>query len=139
MEALAAWISGQSRGVPIAVPQKHAKEKQAYEIGKQLFFYRAGPYDFSCATCHSQANKRIRLQNLPNLLDTASAKSAFSTWPGYRISQGALRTIEWRMGDCARQQRLPQLQFGSDAAIALITYMGVQAKGEPMAAPGLKR
>jgi sulfur-oxidizing protein SoxA len=139
MEALAAWIAGQSRGVPIAVPQKHAKEKQAYETGKQLFFYRAGPYDFSCATCHSQSNKRIRLQNLPNLLDTASAKSAFSTWPGYRISQGALRTIEWRMGDCARQQRLPQLQFGSDAAIALITYMGVQAKGEPMAAPGLKR
>jgi L-cysteine S-thiosulfotransferase len=139
MEALAAWISGQSRGVAIAVPQKHAKEKQAYEIGKQLFFYRAGPYDFSCATCHSQPSKRIRLQNLPNLLDTASAKSAFSTWPGYRISQGALRTIEWRMGDCARQQRLPQLQFGSDAAIALITYMGVQAKGEPMAAPGLKR
>lgn len=139
MEALSAWIAGQSRGVPIAVPQDHPREKQAFELGRQLFFYRAGPYDFSCATCHSQAGKRIRLQTLPNLLDPASAKSAFSTWPGYRISQGALRTIEWRMGDCARQQRLPQLQFTSDAAIALITYMGVQANGEPMAAPGLKR
>lgn len=139
IEALTTWIAGQSRGTPIAVPQSHAKEKAAYEIGKQLFFYRAGPYDFSCATCHSQPDKRIRLQNLPNLLDAHSAKSAFSTWPGYRISQGAVRTIEWRMTDCARQQRLPQLQFGSDAAIALITYMGVQAQGEPMAAPGLKR
>lgn len=139
MEALSAWIAGQSRGVAIAVPQEHPKEKQAYAIGQQLFHYRAGPYDFSCATCHSQSDKRIRMQALPNLLDASGAKSAFSTWPGYRISQGALRTMEWRMTDCARQQRLPQLQFTSDAAIALITFMGVQAKGEPMAAPGLKR
>ncbi|MGK2913839.1 MAG: sulfur oxidation c-type cytochrome SoxA, partial [Porticoccaceae bacterium] len=60
-------------------------------------------------------------------------------WPGYRISQGAVRTMEWRVGDCVRQQRFPQLVFTSDAAIALITYMGVLAAGEPMAAPGLKR
>lgn len=139
MEVLSAWIAGQSRGVPVALPQKHPKEKHAYEIGQQLFNYRAGPYDFSCATCHSQSDKRIRLQALPNLLEPKSAKVAFATWPGYRISQGAVRTIEWRMADCARQQRLPQLVFTSDAAISLITYMGVQAKGEPMAAPGLKR
>lgn len=138
-EALSAWIAAQSRGVPIAVPQKHSLEKKAYENGRQLFFYRAGPYDFSCATCHSQSDKRIRLQSLPNLLDGSGARLAFSTWPGYRISQGTVRTMEWRMGDCARQQRLPSLQFGSDAAIALITFMGVNAKGEPMAAPGLKR
>lgn len=139
MEALSAWIAGQSRGVPVAVPQSHSKEKRAYELGRQLFAYRAGPYDFSCATCHSQEGRRIRLQELPNLLDAKNSKAAFSTWPGYRISQGALRTIEWRMSDCARQQRLPQLQFTSDGAIALVTFLGVQAQGEPMAAPGLKR
>lgn len=139
MEVLATWIAGQSRGVPVAVPQGHAKEKAAYALGQQLFNYRAGPYDFSCATCHSQSAKRIRLQDLPNLLDTRSAKAAFTTWPGYRISQGAVRTMEWRVTDCARQQRLPQMIFTSDAAISLITFMGVQAQGEPMAAPGLKR
>ena len=138
-ETLSAWIAGASRGVPVAVPQKHPAEKAAHALGVQLFNYRAGPYDFSCATCHSQSNKRIRLQALPNLLDPASAKAAYSTWPGYRISQGAVRTMQWRVTDCARQQRLPELQFTSDAAIALITFMGVQAQGEPMAAPGLKR
>lgn len=139
IEALTAWIAGQSRGVAVAVPQSHAKEKQAYALGQQLFNYRAGPYDFSCATCHSQSDKRIRLQALPNLTDPQRAGAAFTTWPAYRISQGTVRTMEWRMADCARQQRLPSLQFGSDASIALITYMGVQSKGEPMAAPGLKR
>lgn len=139
LEALSAWIAGQSRGVPVDVPQSHAREKAAFALGKELFNYRAGPYDFSCATCHSQSGKRIRLQALPNLTQPEGARMAFTTWPGYRVSQGAVRTMEWRMGDCARQQRLPQLIFGSDVAIALITYMGVQAKGEPMAAPGLKR
>lgn len=139
MESLAAWIAGQSRGVPVAVPQIHPKEKAAFELGRQLFNYRAGPYDFSYATCHSQSDRRIRLQALPNLTAAKGARSAFATWPGYRISQGAVRTMQWRVGDCVRQQRFPQLVFTSDAAIALITYMGVLAAGEPMAAPGLKR
>ena len=131
--------SSAAEPVPVAVPQSHPQEKAAFELGRQLFNYRAGPYDFSCATCHSQSDKRIRLQALPNLTEAKGARSAFATWPGYRVSQGAVRTMEWRVGDCVRQQRFPQLVFTSDAAIALITYMGVLAAGEPMAAPGLKR
>jgi L-cysteine S-thiosulfotransferase len=138
-EALSAYIAGLSRGAAIAVPQDHPKEQQAYATGEKLFSYRAGPYDFSCATCHSQPDKRIRLQALPNLTEGKGARLAYATWPGYRISQGAVRTMEWRVGDCFRQQRFPALVYGSDAAIGLITYMGVRANGEPMAAPGLKR
>lgn len=139
LEALTAWIAGRSRGKPVEVGQSHPQEKAAFALGQALFNYRAGPYDFSCATCHSQTGKRIRLQALPNLTQAEGARSAFVAWPAYRVSQGAVRTMEWRMGDCVRQQRLPQLLYTSDAAIALITYLGVQAKGEPMAAPGLKR
>ncbi len=139
LEALSAFIAGRSRGTPIEVSQAHAQERAAYERGKAFFFYRAGPHDFSCATCHSQSGKRIRLQALPNLTEAADARKAYATWPGYRISEGTVRTMEWRMGDCARQQRLPELQFGSDIAIGLITYLGVMANGEPMNAPGLKR
>ena len=50
-----------------------------------------------------------------------------------------MRTYEWRMADCARQQRLPGLVHGSPAAIGLITYLGVLANGAEMDAPGLKR
>lgn len=139
LEKLSAYIAGLSRGVPIAVPQDHPKEKLAYATGEKMFTFRAGPYDFSCATCHSQSGKRIRLQALPNLTTDEGARFAHSTWPGYRISQGAVRTMEWRVGDCFRQQRLPELVYGSDIAIGLITYMAVRANGEPMAAPGLKR
>jgi sulfur-oxidizing protein SoxA len=87
----------------------------------------------------ARPGKRIRLQALPQLNSVDGARASFGTWPAYRIAQGAVRTIEWRMADCARQQRLPGLKHGSKAAIDLITYLGVQANGAEMTAPGLKR
>ena len=139
LEALSAYIAAQSRGRQIAVPQSHPLEMQAFADGARAFNFRAGPHDFSCATCHGQAGKRIRLQSLPQLNTVEGAKSSFGTWPTYRISQGAVRTLEWRMADCARQQRLPALMHGSKLALDLITYLGVQANGAQMTAPSLKR
>ena len=139
MEALVTYIAEQSQGVALAVSQKYPQELQAYHLGEEIFFRRAGPYDFSCATCHRQDGKRIRLQELPNITAPAGAGFAYSGWPAYRISQGLVRTMGWRMQNCVRQQRLPQLQPGSPASVALQVYMGVNAGGVAMAAPGLKR
>jgi len=139
MEALSAWIADQSNGTSLAVPQAHPAEQAAYALGEQLFFYRAGPHDFSCATCHRQSDKRIRLQSLYNLTTSEGAGEAYSTWPAYRISQGLVRTMGWRMRDCARQQRLPELQMGSEASVALQTYLGVNGAGTALDVPGLKR
>ncbi len=139
LEALTAYIVGQSRGHIVDVKTQHPAEKAAYDTGKALFFYRAGPHDFSCASCHGEPAKRIRLQSLPGLLEKKDAQFAFTTWPGYRVSQGELRTLEWRLADCFRQQRLPQLGYGSPAAVALVMFMAVNANGGKMDAPNLKR
>lgn len=139
LEALTAYIVGQSRGYIVDVKTQHPAEKAAYDTGKALFFYRAGPHDFSCASCHGEPGKRIRLQSLPGLLEKKDAQFAFTTWPGYRVSQGELRTLEWRLADCFRQQRLPQLGYGSPAAVALVMFMAVNANGGKMDAPNLKR
>lgn len=139
LETLSAYVAGQSRGAQIAVPQAHPKEIQAYRSGAELFNYRAGPHDFSCATCHRQSGERIRLQALPQLNRPEGARDAFASWPAYRISEGTVRTMEWRLADCFRQQRFPGLLHGSQVAIDLTTYLGVQANGAVLAAPGLKR
>lgn len=138
-EALTAYVVEQSRGVTINLPQIHPKEVAAYQRGEKSFFYAAGPYDFSCATCHAKTGQRIRLQELPNLVEPEAAKKAFATWPAYRVSLGLVKTMQWRMNDCFRQQRFPKLKFGSQTSIDLITYMGVKAKGGTMNAPALKR
>lgn len=139
MEALVAFVTGESRGIAMKVPQSHPKEQEAFRLGEKMFFFRGGTHDFSCATCHGEDGKRIRLQDLPNLTSKAGAQKAYTTWPAYRVSQGELRTFQWRLNDCFRQQRFPELIFASDASIALTTFLAVNANGAAFDGPAIKR
>jgi sulfur-oxidizing protein SoxA len=139
IEALVAWIASESRGVKMGVPLAHAKEREAYALGERIFYYRGGTHDFACATCHGEDGKRIRLQDLPNLTTTQGAQKAYTTWPAYRVSQGELRTFQWRLNDCFRQQRFPELAFTSDASVALTTFLARNANGAAFDAPAIKR
>jgi len=139
IESLVAWISAESRGMKFALPQAHPAERTMYEAGKRVFYYRAGPYDFACATCHSQEGKRIRLQDLPDLTTAKGAGLGFGAWPAYRVSSGELWGMQRRLNDCYRQQRFPYPGYTSDATIALGVYMGVTAQGAESIAPALKR
>lgn len=137
--ALATWISGESRGMKFNLPQTEVAEKTMYEVGKRLFFARGGPHDFSCASCHGEDGKRIRLQDLPNLTQNPGAGSGFGAWPAYRVSNGQMWGMQLRLNDCYRQQRFPYPLFGSDATIALGVYLGVNGKGGESIAPAIKR
>jgi sulfur-oxidizing protein SoxA len=139
LESLAAWIAAESRGLKFKLPQAHAEERQAYELGKRAFYYRAGPYDFACASCHGQPDKRIRLQDLPDLTKNPGDGIGFAAWPAYRVSNGQLWTMQHRLNDCFRQQRFPYPGYASEVTIALSTYMGVNAQGAESIAPALKR
>ncbi len=139
MEALAAWISAESRGARMNLPQGHAEERRMYELGKRAFFFRGGPMDFSCASCHGEDGKRIRLQDLPNLTKNPGDGIGFAAWPAYRVSSGEMWSMQRRLNDCYRQQRFPYPGFASDVTIALGVYMGVNAKGAESIAPAIKR
>ena len=139
MEALVAWISSESRGLKFNLPQGHADERKMLELGKRAFFYRAGPYDFSCASCHSEDGKRIRLQDLPDLTKNPGDGIGFAAWPAYRVSSGELWSMQRRLNDCYRQQRFPFPGYASDVTVALGVYMGVNAKGAKSIAPAIKR
>ena len=139
LAALAAWISGESKGKQMALPQAHAEERRFYELGKRAFFFRGGPMDFSCASCHGEDGKRIRLQDLPNLTKNPGDGFGFAAWPAYRVSSGEMWSMQRRLNDCFRQQRFPYPGFASDVTIALGVYMGVNAKGAEAIAPALRR
>jgi sulfur-oxidizing protein SoxA len=139
IEPLVAYITSQSKGMKMAVSLAHPEEKRAYEIGKQLFFYRAGAHDFACATCHSTDGQRIRLQDLPNMLNPKDAQAAYTTWPAYRVSQGEVRTMQHRLQDCFRQQRFPEPIYGSEVLTAVTMFLAKNADGGVYDAPALKR
>ena len=138
IESLVAWISSESKGLKFSVPQAHVEERNMFEAGKRIFFFRAGPYDFACASCHSQQDKRIRLQDLPDLTTAKGAGAGFGAWPAYRVSSGELWGMQRRLNDCFRQQRFPYPGYGSDVTVALSVYMGVTAQGAASFAPALR-
>jgi sulfur-oxidizing protein SoxA len=139
MEAYVAYVTSQSRGVKMNVALANAKEQEAYRLGEKMFYFRGGTHDFACATCHGENAKRIRLQDLPNLTTTEGAQKAYTTWPAYRVSQGELRSFQWRLNDCFRQQRFPELLFGSEASVALTMFLARNANGAAFDAPAIKR
>lgn len=139
IEALVAYITAQSRGMKVAVAAQHPKEQAAYQIGRKIFHFRAGSHDFSCASCHAQDGQRIRLQDLPNILQTAQAQAAYTTWPAYRVSQGEVRSMQHRLADCFRQQRFPVPDYASDSITALTMFLAKNANGGVYNAPAIKR
>ena len=139
MEALAAYIAGQSKGFKMSVSLAHPKEQEAYRLGEKIFYFRGGTHDFGCVTCHGADGKRIRLQSLPNLANSADAQKIYTTWPAYRVSQGEVRTMQHRLWDCFRQQRFPDVEYASDTITALTMFLARNANGGVVNAPGVKR
>jgi sulfur-oxidizing protein SoxA len=139
MESLSAYVAGQSRGAKMDPGLSHPKEKAAYELGRSLYFQRAGPWDFGCTSCHGEEGKRIRMQDLPALHEPKYARPVVASWPAYRISTSQFITLQWRMNNCYQQMRMPEPNFGSDTTIALILYVTATGRGEPYHGPGNKR
>lgn len=140
LEALTAYIAAQSDGMKINAPAEHAKEQEAIKVGEGIFWRRQGPLDFSCATCHADDKKRIRLQNLGNFSKAGEqAQKTMSAWPTYRVSHAAVRTMQHRMWDCMWQMRLPDAEYGSPMTVALIAYLNAQGKDGTYVLPGMSR
>ncbi len=139
MEYLMAYVAGQSRGFKLNPGTKHPKEKASYELGKKLFFVRTGLWDFSCASCHGEEGKRIRMSELPVLFDPKATGPLIATWPAYRVSNSQFKTMQWRINNCYRQMRTPEPDFGSETVNALNMFLHVTAKGAVYRGPGTKR
>jgi L-cysteine S-thiosulfotransferase len=140
MEDLVAFIANKSSGMSINVPLSHPKEQEMAAVGEEIFYRRGGVMDFSCATCHAEDGKRIRLQGLPNLSKPGKTpQETMASWPTYRVSQGALRTMQHRLWDCFRQQRWPVPEYASDTITALTVFLNKQASGGELNVPSIKR
>jgi sulfur-oxidizing protein SoxA len=139
LEALTAYVAAQSNGMKFKPPLAHAKEKETLAVGEALFWRRFGPMDFSCATCHAEDGKRVRLQALLNAYNKKDIQATMTAWPTYRVSHGVVRTMQHRMWDCNWQMRAPDIGYASPAAVALISFLTHQAEGGVIDVPGMKR
>jgi len=140
MEDLVAFIANKSNGMKFEPQLKHPKEQEVAAAGEAMFFRRSAIMDFSCATCHVEEGKRIRLQALPELSKAGEpARQTMGSWPTYRVSQSALRTMQHRLWDCYRQMRMPVPEYASDGITALTMYLTKSAAGGEINVPSIKR
>ena len=137
--ALATYVANKSQGMKYVAKLEQPKEREAVALGEAIFKRRSGPFDFSCASCHAESGKRIRLQGLPFLSDPPEARKVIGEWPAYRVSSTHVMTMQHRLFDCYWQMRMPRLELGSDASVALIAYLTKIAEGGEISAPSLKR
>ncbi len=140
MEAYVAYVTSQSRGVKMnvalvapegagGVPARARRcsiSAAARTTSRARRATARTPSASGCRTC-------------PTSPGAEGAQKAYTTWPAYRVSQGELRTFQWRLNDCFRQQRFPELVFGSDASIALTMFLARNANGAAFDAPAIKR
>lgn len=140
IQDIVAYVANKSSGMKINVSLSHPKEKEMAAVGEAMFYRRGGVNDFSCATCHAEEGKRIRLQGLPNLSKPGkAAQETMGGWPTYRVSQSAVRTMQHRLWDCYRQQRWPAPEYASDGLTALVVFLNKQAAGGVINVPSIKR
>jgi len=137
--AIATYVANKSTGMKFAAKLDTPQAKSVVALGEELFNRRSGPFDFSCASCHDTSGQRIRLQGLPHLSDPKEARAVIGEWPGYRVSSSHVMTMQHRVFDCYWQMRMPRVELGTDATVAIISYLTKQAEGGEIAAPGLKR
>jgi sulfur-oxidizing protein SoxA len=139
IEALAAFVASKSNGKRMNIPLEHRAERDMLQAGEYLFHRRSGPLDFSCATCHQEEGKRVRLQDLVNMKDPKQAQATVAAWPAYRGTHGTLRTMQHRIYDCNWQMRLPDIQYASEMSIALTSYLNHRGKNAAIQIPGVVR
>lgn len=135
---LQSYIAAQSNGMPWNTPLDHPLEKAMRDAGEVIFYRRAGPYDFNCATCHGEEGKRIRASVLPYIGNPKEWTKAVS-WPAFRVGQDNVRSSQHRVRGCFWQMRYPQVVEGSDLSIAVISFWTDKARGQPAILPDMKR
>ncbi len=145
---LSTYVASLSNGMKINVKIEHPKEKEMYELGKKVWFTRAGAREFSCAMCHTVlAGKRIRLQGLPNPVRDKS----YNHWPAYRFGSDRMWTMEDRVRSCFKAYFLFTKRWDEKKdwvkkpppfvkeVIAVELYMKHASNGGVIEVPGLLR
>lgn len=119
VKALTAFVASRSTEQPINVNPQHPKELEMYQLGKELWNYRAGPRDMSCAICHDNyAGGKVRLSPV-----RSPAQGLSNEWPAYRFEADKLYTLEDRIAFCYESIAIRAPATYSEPMIALSVYM----------------
>ncbi|HSF65751.1 MAG TPA: sulfur oxidation c-type cytochrome SoxA [Paracoccaceae bacterium] len=131
MIALTAWLSFQSRGMPMQVTID-AAARPFFDRGRDYYFQRRGQLDLACTHCHDGlVGQKLRG-------DTIS-EGQINGFPIYRILWREMgsrhRMFEW----CNTSLRAEPHAPGSPEYLELELYLAWRGRGLPIEAPAVRR
>lgn len=129
--ALTAFISFQSRGMPVAV-DVDGPAAPYFEEGRAFFFRRLGQLDLACSQCHDdRAGMHLR--------GDLMSQGQVNGFPIFRLMWRTMasrhRMFQW----CNTSMRAEPYPLGSPEYLSLELYMAWRARGLAMEAPAVRR
>nr|WP_070959495.1 sulfur oxidation c-type cytochrome SoxA [Hyphomonas sp. Mor2] len=129
--SLTAFVSHQSRGVPISVDPS-GPAASVYEDGERYFQTRRGQFNLSCQQCHTENwGKRLRGDTL--------SQGHGNGFPAYRLEWQSMGSLQRRLRDCDTGVRAEPLPYGDPLYIAVELYLAARSNGLEMESPAVRR
>lgn len=128
--ALTAYVSLQSRGMPVA-PPKEPRLEPFRQRGEALWTRRIGQLHFSCSQCHDQ-HWGARLG--PALIPQGHPVG----YPVYRLEWQSLGSLQRRFRNCMSATRAEPYGYGAPEFIDLELFLAHRAAGMAMETPGVR-
>ena len=121
MTSMTAFISMQSRGMPVAV-QIDGDAAPYWEQGRDMYYTRYGQLELSCSSCHEESTGlMIRADHL--------SQGQISGFPTYRLKNAGIVSIHNRFRGCIRDTRAETFAEGSEEFRALELYVASRGMG----------
>lgn len=128
MGVLTAYARTLSNGMPMSVEVQGERALAKYRAGRDHFFRRRPPLDFSCAACHVEyAGRILRTEYLSPAIGQAVH------WPVFRGGD-VLYTLQARYKRCLEQIRVTRPAIGSDEFDELEYFHSAISNGLPLEA-----
>lgn len=133
MGTLTSYAKSLSDGAKVDVKVQGKGAIAAYEKGKEYYYGRRGQLNFACSTCHiDYVAKYTRSEQLSMLPGHASH------FPVFRAGT-ELVTLQARFKQCAKNTRMPILEFNSEEYNNLEYFMTYMSNGLKMKTPVFRK
>ena len=129
--ALAALVGYQSRGMPMQLNLDETALAWA-ERGRQIFETRRGQLNLSCRNCHQDHwGEKLR--------GDVISQGQVNAFPIFRLTWDEVGSRHRMFTWCMEAVRAEPHASGSDAYLALETYLVLRGQGLPVETPGVRR
>lgn len=129
--ALTAYVTYQSRGMPLAV-SIDGPARAAFDRGRAFYTQRHGQMNLACTQCHDENwGKRL-------LIETISQGHP-NAFPAYRLEWQSLGSLQRRIRACLFGVRAQMPPSGAPELTDVELYLAWRAQGLPLESPGVRR